>query len=338
MLRTAVRPPYRGFTLVELLVVIVIIGILVGLLVPAVIAARERARQTQCTNNQKNIGQAIAQYELTKRQFPGYVNQMAWKVNTGSTSNFDGVGWPVVILQELDRADLWDAMRSAKTPADVKNASTRIPLFVCPSHSRSDTAALSYVANCGQQDGDSGGLGDKANKIPPDWLANGVFHRHYYQPDPTSFINVAVAMTDIKDGTQHTLLISENLQAGEWSKTWSTNLPAKLEEEQSWGMVWWPEYDPAKNIYDTVRINADLDAEPAAASIYYARPSSYHPGGIVATFSDGHTQFLNEKMDYLVYQLIMTPDGANAKIAGDAAVPNPIPDWRKTPLDASKLQ
>jgi prepilin-type N-terminal cleavage/methylation domain-containing protein/prepilin-type processing-associated H-X9-DG protein len=49
----------RGFTLIELLVVIAIIAILAALLLPALAAAKTKALKTQCTSQQKQIGEAI---------------------------------------------------------------------------------------------------------------------------------------------------------------------------------------------------------------------------------------------------------------------------------------
>src|SRR5690242_7707743 len=52
----------RGFTLIELLVVIAIIAILAAILFPVFSRAREKARQSACSNNQRQIVIAAQMY------------------------------------------------------------------------------------------------------------------------------------------------------------------------------------------------------------------------------------------------------------------------------------
>jgi prepilin-type N-terminal cleavage/methylation domain-containing protein len=126
------RPELRssaelGFTLIELLVVIGIITILAGLVLPALSRAKEKARQTSCLGNCKQMGLATILYrDDNDDRFPFGVDVSA------SSGLVDPSAWPSELMRYLGGVST--------------NSNTTSRVYWCPSE-KTPTTTLAYRVN-----------------------------------------------------------------------------------------------------------------------------------------------------------------------------------------------
>src|SRR2546429_6022121 len=111
-MRLSARSAGRGFTLIELLVVIAIIAILAAILFPVFAQAREKARQTACLSNVKQIGTALNMYSQDyDEQFP------SGRYDPSNPNGADyGKGWAGQVYPEIKNTQIFRCPDDSTAP------------------------------------------------------------------------------------------------------------------------------------------------------------------------------------------------------------------------------
>lgn len=326
-----------GFTLIELLVAIAIIGVLIALLLPAIQAAREAARRSQCTNNMKQIGLAIANYEsahgcivsgyLSSTTPLGQFGVPGYNPDPRTLDNGPGWGWLALLLPYTEQGTLYNAINT-NLPTWVADNSTvvtvQISIFNCPT-------ANNPTANCKMVDADF-------NLLP---VFNQEFARANYQynmgwndtsitPADTSYDdmtrgcngpiyrNSRVTYAAVSDGLSNTVV------AGEKSPyladaTWVGIIPGyrhfaynAFASAGTGGIGVNYDYPGAilashsgPSLYESPQVIHPPDSPLGHTDEMY----SLHPGGANVLLGDGSVRFIKQSINLLTWQALSSRSG-----------------------------
>ena len=306
---------HNAFTVVELLVVIGIIGVLAAILLPAVQMAREAARAATCRENLGQCSFAASEYANAKGFLPA---------SRTANANLNVVlNWVYPVLPYLEQDALHKQILKGTIPSELP----QMDVLICTSQAgfaiegmaglatypaSYKSTALSYVVNGGRRN----------SQTNLDFNANGVFIDKGVIPHPGQDKHRIEEIAK-KDGTSNTLMLAETVNAQSY-------LVAPRQQQSQ--MLWFPE-DP-NTFVGFIGLNQDRRALPGTvdADPRYARPSSEHPGGFNVAMCDGSVHFMAENIDYRVYAVLMTSNGAKANDPDTPVATNllPEPDWQSS--------
>ena len=211
---TRTQPPGRsGFTLIELLVVIGIIAVLAAIFFPVFASAREKARQTQCLSNLRQMGMASFQYaeDYDEALVP-------WRVRDNSP-RYQSV-WCGLIQPYLKNG------LNASAPGQVQSVEP-LGVFKCPSFNEAtlgrtmdapdcDGGGSQYVHNPQFAFADYGiaqPFGPAGSGTPSDPYSN--YAGAGPTPDGTGFADVRLSMVAAPRGDDHGQRRLDRLAAGD---------------------------------------------------------------------------------------------------------------------------
>ena len=321
----------RGFTLVELLVVIAIIAILIALLLPAVQAAREAAQRIQCTNNLKQVGIALLNFENQNRRLPA--GNMGWNQ---AGDEWLGHSTFLQILPFMEQVNLHDRFDLNLRWVNLVNqdvAAAQIPPYQCPSDDAAGRVMRIYSSTEGQEFRFS-----RSNYVicfgsqwiynptvkygpqaaPPQFYSALGVSEDTWENDGTFRMNVGRRMRDLQDGTSNTVAVSE-VRAGR-----DDEQPQGDDEGDRRGLWARPFLGTSGYLHvntpnSSVRDYLEVwDCTPAVApcdnsaphnSEEHATARSYHPSGVNALSMDGHVQFYTDSISLSAWRALATIKG-----------------------------
>ncbi|QEH37257.1 putative major pilin subunit [Aquisphaera giovannonii] len=327
----------RAFTLIELLVVIAIIAVLVALLLPAVQSAREAARRIQCTNNLKQLGLGIHNYESVAGTLP-----IAGVIDTRPSAFAAWVGWSVHarLLPLMEQGPMFSSINFTIPYSAAPNytvSSSNVATLICPSERDSSPTPASAFFNSPKGITNYGvNMGDWFVFNPGGPQTRGVFSP-----------NLSRRLASFTDGLTNTVLMAEvKVRNPEYNCVpglSNINNPTVVPDPTADPFVVAPEYGgtcgtvgqghsawvdgnaqetgmthawpPNKAIMGT-KGEGDLDLQGTPlfrggvnATFAAITSRSYHPGGVNVLLGDGSVRFVKSTIAGPVWRALGTVSG-----------------------------